>query len=188
VAYRPMTTMSTTDIVLLIKADHQAAKELLERFEDVEPKERASYFWEVATELVRHEIAEEHVVYPIIRHSSPGGEAEATERITEQSAAITLLAQMEKLDAASAEFSTKWTTLRQSVLDHASAEESSTLPLLAEIEDAESRLALAGRYEHAKAAAPSHPHPHAAVSPPGNLILDPVLALLDKARDAVKGI
>jgi hemerythrin superfamily protein len=188
VAYRPMTTMSTTDIVLLIKADHRAVNDLLGTFEDVEPGERASYFWEVATELVRHEIAEEHVVYPIIRHGSAAGEAEATERIAEQSAAITLLAQMEKLDAASADFSTTFTTLRQSVIDHASAEESGTLPLLTELEDAESRIALAGRYEHAKAAAPSHPHPHAAVTPPGNLILDPVLALLDKARDAVKGI
>jgi hemerythrin superfamily protein len=187
VAYRPMTTMSTTDIVLLITADHRAAKDLLEKFEHVELEERASYFWEVATELVRHEIAEEHVVYPIIRHG-PAGEVEATARIAEQSAAITLLAQMQKLDAASAEFSTSFTTLRQSVLDHASAEETTTLPLLAELEDAESRRALAGRYEHAKAAAPSHPHPHAAVSPPGNLILDPLLALLDKARDAVQGI
>jgi hemerythrin superfamily protein len=187
-ADRPMTTMSTTDIVLLIKADHRAAKDLLERFAQVEPEGRASYFWEVANELVRHEVAEEHVVYPLIRHNSPAGEAEASERIAEQSEVITLLAQMEKLDAVSAEFSTRFATLRQSVLDHAAAEESGTLPLLAEVEDAESRLALAGRYEHAKAAAPSHPHPHAAVSPPGNLILDPVLALLDKVRDAVKGI
>jgi len=183
-----MTTMSTTDVVQLIQADHRSTKELLEGFDRVGPEGRASYFAEVVTELVRHEVAEEHVLYPIIRHGSPNGESEAADRIAEQSEAIHLLARMEKLDATSAEFLTKFVTLRQAVLNHASLEEASTLPLLAEMEDAESRVALGGRYEHAKAVAPRHPHPHAAESPPGNLILDPVLALFDKARDAVRGI
>jgi hypothetical protein len=188
VADRPKTTLSTIDIVERIEADHQAAKELLEHFENVGPESRSSYFHEVVTELVRHEVAEEHVVYPLIRHRSPEGASEAEARIAEQSALVALLAQMEKLDPSSAEFSTDFLTMRQSVLDHANLEEGHTLPLLAAIEDGESRVALGGRYEHAKSVAPKHPHPHAAVSPPGNAIFDPVLALLDKARDAVKGI
>ncbi len=77
-ADRPKTTLSTTDIVELIGADHQAAKELLGRFETLDPEGRESYFHAVVTELVRHEVAEEHVVYPIIRHGSPQGAAEAT--------------------------------------------------------------------------------------------------------------
>ncbi len=187
-ADRPKTTLSTTDIVELIEADHRAAKELLGRFENVGPEDRSTYFHEVVTELVRHEVAEEHVVYPIIRHGSPQGASEAADRIAEQSALVGLLAQMEKLDPSSAEFATDFLTMRQSVLDHADLEEAHTLPLLADVEDVESRVALGGRYEHAKSVAPKHPHPHAAVSPPGNSILDPVLALLDRARDAVRGI
>jgi hypothetical protein len=188
VADRPKTTLSTTDIVDLIEADHQAAMELLGRFENVGPEGRPSYFHEVVTELVRHEVAEDHVVYPLIRHRSPEGASEAADRIAEQSALVALLAQMEKLDPSSAEFSTDFLTMRQSVLDHANLEEARTLPLLAELEDVESRVALGGRYEHAKSVAPKHPHPHAAVSPPGNSIFDPVLAFLDRARDAVKGV
>jgi hypothetical protein len=72
------------------------------------------------------------------------------------------------------------------VLEHASAEEASTFPLLQQMEDAESRLALGGRYEHAKARAPSHPHPHAPHTPPANAILDSVAYFFDKARDAVR--
>jgi hemerythrin superfamily protein len=188
VADRPKTTLSTTDVVEHIEADHRAAKELLGLFENVGPADRAKYFHEVVTELVRHEVAEDHVVYPLIRHGSPEGASEAADRMAEQSVIVGLLARMEKLDAISDEFAADFLTLRRSVLDHATSEEAHTLPLLVEAEDVESRVALGGRYEHAKSVAPRHPHPHAAVSPPGNAIFDPVLALLDKARDAVKGI
>jgi hemerythrin superfamily protein len=180
--------MSTTDVIELLRSDHEEAKALLGRFDEVAPAERASYFYEVLSELVRHEVAEEHVVYPIIRHATPGGEQEATVRISEQTDIEEHLAAMEKLDAASAEFVDQFTTLRRAVLDHASAEEATTFPLLNEMEDAESRLALGGRYEHAKAKAPAHPHPHAPHAPPGNAVFDPVASLFDRARNAVRGI
>jgi hemerythrin superfamily protein len=184
---RPPTTLSSTDIVQLLLTDHQEAKELLARFDGLSPDDRAPYFCEVVSELVRHEVAEEHVVYPIIRRGAPGGEAEAKARIAEETGAEVLLADMEKLDTTSAEFETKFMTLRQAVIAHASSEESTTFPLLAELEDAESRIALGGRYEHAKSVAPTHPHPHAPHTPPGNSLLDPVAALFDRARNAVRG-
>jgi hemerythrin superfamily protein len=183
---RPMTTMSTTDVIELLLSDHEEAKALLGRFDDIVPTERAGYFAEVVTALVRHEVAEEHVVYPIIRYASPGGEQEAKARIAEQTEAETLLVAMGKLDASSAEFALQFATLRHAVLEHARAEEGSTFPLLEQMEDAESRVALGGRYEHAKARAPSHPHPHAPHTPPGNAIVDSVAYLFDKARDAVR--
>jgi hemerythrin superfamily protein len=184
---RPPTTLSSTDIVQLLLADHRDAEQLLARFDGLGPDERKAHFHEVVTELVRHEVAEEHVVYPIIRRGAPGGEAESNARIAEETRAEELLASMEKLDATSAEFAEKFETLRQAVLAHASAEEATTFPLLAQLEDAESRIALGGRYEHAKSVAPTHPHPHAPHTPPGNSLLDPVAALFDRARNAVRG-
>jgi hemerythrin superfamily protein len=186
-ADRPMITISATDVVELLLVDHEAAKTLFGRFDDVAPIQRAEYFCEVVTELVRHEVAEEQVVYPIIRRA-PGGDKEADTRIAEQSSAEELLADMEKLDASSGEFATRFITLRQAVLAHASSEEATIFPLLKETEDDESRRALGGRYEHAKSTAPTHPHPHAPDTPPGNVILGPMAALFDKARDALKGI
>jgi hypothetical protein len=185
---RPMTTLSTTDVIELLLEDHEEAKALLGRFGDIAPAERARYFSEVVTELVRHEVAEEHVVYPIIRHGPPGGEQEAKARIAEQTEAERLLVALERLDPSSEEFATHFAILRQTVLDHASAEEASTFPLLQQMEDAESRLALGGRYEHAKARAPSHPHPHAPHTPPANAVLDSVAYFFDRARDAVRNI
>lgn len=175
-ADRPVTTMSTTDVVELLLADHEAAKALLSRFEGIAPTERSGYFCEVVTELVGHEVAEEQVVYPIIRRA-PGGDQEADTRIAEQAKAEEILADMEKMDPSSTEFATRFISLRQAVLAHASSEEASTFPLLREMEDAESRVALGGRYEHTKSKAPTHPHPHAPDTPPGNVILGPVAAL-----------
>ena len=186
-ADRPMTTMSTTDVVELLLADHEEAKALLGRFDHIAPTERASYFCEVVTELVRHEVAEERVVYPIIRHAVPGGEQEAKARIAEQSEVEKLLVALERLDASSEEFADQFATLRRAVLDHAGAEEATTFPLLGQMEDDESRLALGGLYELAKAKAPSHPHPHAPQTPPGDVIFGVVASLFDKARDAVRG-
>jgi hemerythrin superfamily protein len=183
---RPPVTMSRIDIVELLLADHHDAEELLGRLEGVASEERASYFSTVVIELVAHEVAEEHVVYPIIRHA-PGGEAEAKARIREESALEGLLVGLEKLDPTSPEFEEKFATLRETVLHHAHAEEATTFPILAEFEDDESRIALGGRYEHAKSVAPTHPHPHAPHSPPGNVVLDPVAALFDRARNAVTG-
>jgi hemerythrin superfamily protein len=173
-ADRPMTTMSTTDVIELLLADHEQAKELLARFDHTEPSERAAYF------------SEERVVYPIIRHDVPDGERDAKARIAEQSEIEKLLVALEKLGTSSEEFATQFATLRQAVLDHAGAEEATSFPLLGEMEDAESRLALGGLYELAKAKAPSHPHPHAPQTPPGDVIFGVVASLFDKARDAVR--
>jgi hemerythrin superfamily protein len=187
-ADRPRTTMSTTYIVDLLLADHEEAKALLGRFDHLAPTERAAYFSEVVTAIVRHEVAEEHVVYPIIRTAIPDGVQEATARLAEESKTEQLLANMEKLDATSVEFATQFSTLRKAVLDHAISEETSTFPLLNEMEDPESRRALGGLYELAKAKAPTHPHPHVPDSPPGNLLLDPIASLFDRARDALRDV
>jgi hemerythrin superfamily protein len=183
---RPPVTMSRIDILELLLADHREAEDLLSRFDSLPPEDRAAHFATVVLDLVAHEVAEEHVVYPIIRHA-PGGEAEAKARIAEESAAEKLLVDLQGLDPTSAAFATKFATLREAVTAHAGAEEATTFPLLAELEDAESRIALGGRYTHAKSVAPTHPHPHAPHSPPGNLVLDPVAALFDRARNAMKG-
>lgn len=182
-----MTTTPTKDIVDLLQSDHEQAKTLLNRFDATGPHDREQYFCEVVNELVKHEVAEEVVVYPVIREEAPDGEREADARIKEQSEAEQMLSDMEKLDATSSEFEQKFKELRAAVLGHAMAEEENVFPLLRALERSEERRELGERYEKAKATAPSHPHPHAPDTPPGNVVLGPVAAVFDKARDALKG-
>lgn len=182
-----MTTTSTTDILVLLDRDHRAVEQQFSTLDKASPDEREDLFCQLVHDLVGHEVAEEIVVYPAIRKDAPNGDAEAEPRIEEQSAAEEKLKGMEKLDPASAEFATELAQLRQAVLAHAEAEEQNIFPLLRSVEDERVREEMGAKYEKAKATAPTHPHPHAPDSPPGNTVLGPVAALFDKARDAAKG-
>jgi hypothetical protein len=59
-------------------------------------------------------------------------------------------------------------------------------PLLRALEGDEKLLEMGAKYERAKSNAPTHPHPHAPNTPPGNKILGPIAALFDKARDVAR--
>ena len=93
-----MTTTSTQDIVELLLSDHEEAKALLGRYDSLSVTEREGYFCEVVSELVRHEVAEEVVVYPVIRTKAPDGEDEVAPRLKEQAEAEEILAELEKRD------------------------------------------------------------------------------------------
>lgn len=182
----PTGTIAGNDLIELIKADHQTVQQMLARFESVAPSERDGYFCEVVHELVRHEVAEELVLYPTIRKESTAGEAEAQSRLQEQSDAEKLLARMESLDVMTPEFVKDFQKLRTAVLHHADAEESGALPLLQGSERTEMRSEMGARYLAAKEKAPTHPHPHTPNDGSAQKLLGPVAALLDRARDAVK--
>jgi hemerythrin superfamily protein len=175
------------DILDLLADDHHEAETLLNRFESVPQNQRDEYFCQVVHDLVRHEVAEELVVYPALRADASGGDREADARIHEQSEAEQMLAEMENLDAESAEFQAKFVSLRAAVVRHAKAEESGAFTMLRQSEDTQARTKLGARYESAKASAPTHPHPHSPDTPPGNRVLGPVAAFADKLRDAIKG-
>jgi hemerythrin superfamily protein len=181
-----MTQQITTDIVQALRQDHHKVEALLAQFESTPPNAREEYFCAVVTDLVPHEVAEEVVVYPAIRSDAPNGDNEANARIAEQSEAEELLAEMEKLDPAGTEFTTQFSKLRNAVVAHAKAEEAHIFPLLQSVESDERRAELGAKYEKAKSTAPTHPHPHAPDTPPGNKLLGPVAALFDKARDAAR--
>ena len=177
-----------TELVALLLADHQQAKRLLESFDTRPASERAEAFCEIVYDLVRHEVAEEEVVYPALRRYADGGDDVADMRIKEQSAAEELLAKMEKAGVESAEFPAMFAKLRTEVLAHAEAEEHSVFPELSANIGTDELRTLGKRYEMAKKVAPTHPHPHAPDTPPGNIVLGPVAAVFDRVRDAVRGV
>jgi hemerythrin superfamily protein len=171
-------------IVTFLLEDHRSVEQHLAEFTSARPEGRGALFSALVEELVRHEVAEELVVYPELR-KLPGGEALANARIAEQSGAEERLARMEKLDKAYPEFMSEFAQLRAEVLAHAGSEESAVFPLL-NAQLAGVRLVELGReYQKAKRQAPTHPHPHAPDTPPGNKVTGPIAALIDRLRDAV---
>jgi len=174
-----------SDVLTLLKHDHDQVEALLQRFDGLTPADRDGYLCEVVHTLVGHEVAEEVVVYPLVRDEAPEGDAVANARLAEQSEAEQLLAELESKSTDTAEFTTKFALLRSAVLAHAKAEESTVFPLLESSTTTEERQELGARYTKAKDRAPTHPHPHAPDTPPGNTLMGPVAAIFDRARDAI---
>lgn len=173
------------DLISKLLADHQAAEEMFSRIESAPPDSVGEMFWELTHALVRHEVAEEEIVYPKVRKVLPQGDQLADLRIEEQSEAEELLAKMEKAGPDDPSFAAHLASLRNAVLAHAEAEESTVfVPLGMALEEPDLKR-LGGLYEKAKKAAPTHPHPNAPDTPPGNVALGPIAALVDRTRDAI---
>jgi hemerythrin superfamily protein len=179
------TVTQTHDIISELLSDHQQVEQMFTRMEQAAPGQAREMFWELTNELVRHEVAEEEIVYPEVRKVLPGGDQLADGRIAEQSEAEEYLAEMEKSGENDQAFLAQLQKLRQEVLTHAEKEETLVFEPLRNALDADRRQQLGSRYQKAKAAAPTHPHPHAPDTPPGNMALGPVAALVDRARDAI---
>jgi HAD superfamily hydrolase (TIGR01509 family) len=181
-----MTTAMPT-LVDRLSEDHTRVEEALSRLPQIGLRGLEQYFCELHEMLVRHEVAEELIVYPAFRDAVPNGDAIADARIAEQSKAEAKLKAMEKENASTESFRAQLEELKTEVLEHAIAEEREVFPLLRQHLSHDDLVALGDRYEKAIRSAPTHPHPHAPDSPPGNVVLGPVAALMDRMRDAMRG-
>jgi hemerythrin superfamily protein len=178
-----MAIVPTDDLVSLLAQDHEAIRERLMEFESARPEWRAELFRELMAQLVRHESAEEVVVYPVVRHE-PGGDSITKERVAEESEAEQLLARMEKLDPMSEEFMGAMRDLASAVTEHAAKEEDEVFPLLLAHEDSAYLEMLGQKFKGEKLAAPTHPHPHIPQSGVANKIAGPVASFVDRMRDS----
>jgi len=173
------------DVVARLLKDHQEVKQMFSRMDQAGPAKAKDMFWDLTNELVRHEVAEEEIVYPEVRKAIPNGRRLADARIKEQAEAEKLLAEMEKAGPDDPKFAKRLEKLQKAVLQHAEKEEKLIFEPLEERVEHDRLVQLGDRYERAKAAAPTHPHPNAPDTPPGNMALGPVAGLVDRARDAM---
>lgn len=173
------------DAIALLLQDHRQVEELFAQLEG-RPDQWGERFGELTETLVRHEVAEETAIYPVVRSVIIGGDRLADERIAEQSEAEELLKAMEKTSPDRTEFASQLATLRAAVLQHAAREEETVFGPLGDALSQGDRAALGDRYLDAKSAAPTHPHPHAPDTPPGNTLMGPVAAIIDRVRDAIR--
>ena len=175
------------ELVALLAEDHQLITTRFSEVAEAGPSTIREAFWKLADVLVRHEVAEETVVYPLMR-GWPEGDRIADERITEQGEAERSLAELESLDPGTPEFETHLSQLQTMVTDHARREEDTVFPLLRQHVPSEDAVLLGERYSAAKASAPNHPHPSLPDTPPGNVIMGNIAALFDRVRDAAARI
>jgi hemerythrin superfamily protein len=170
------------DVIEFLLNQHQQVRGLLDDVLAATGEDRRHYFDNVREMLARHETAEEMIIRPLTR-KAPGGEQVAEGRMDEENEAKEVLASLEKMDVDSAEFAQKFREFRQSVLDHAQAEETQEFPLLRQNNDPDALVKARDRVKRAEDMAPTHPHP-SAKSTAANYVAGPFAAMLDRARDA----
>ena len=108
----------------------------------------------------------------------------AWERMAEEDEAKHLLAKLEKMAPGFFGFPEALAEFESKVLAHAEQEERTVFPILEQRLSAEERQRLAGDFVYVAAKAPSHAHAHSPESAVGNAVLGPVLATIDRVRDA----
>lgn len=173
------------NLIDLLLADHAKVRALFDSLATATGSERESLFAELRQDLVQHEVAEEEIVRPLTRQSVPQGGAIADARVDEEAHAETLLAKLEKADVGSGDWDELLAELRKGVLAHAEREEDEEFPALRANVPADRLDKLGAVLELAKQAAPTHPHPATPNTATANLLLGPLAAVTDRARDAV---
>jgi hypothetical protein len=132
----------------------------------------------VVATLSRHLSAEEQYLYPAVRRVVPDGGRLADRELAEDRELLLLL---KDLANAGPE------RLTEAVRRHVATDEAELLPVLAQMVPVEDLIRVGNRIEMAEEAAPTRPHPGTPSTPPWNKLVDPVVAVADKVRDAVTG-
>jgi hypothetical protein len=122
-----------------------------------------------------------------VREYVPDGAALADQELAGHARIEALLRRLENAPDRSGEFDELLARLIAEVDAHMSDEEAHLFPALAGACDPDALDELGRTVRTAKVSAPTHPHPAAPHTPPGNILVDPALGLFDRAKDHVTG-
>jgi len=173
---------SGADAIQLLTADHAEVEAMFRQIEadgsDDELVRR------VVRELSVHAAVEEQILYPAMRKALPDGETFVHQAVADHQQVKETLAAVEGAD----EPGEREPLLRRLMADvrhHVEEEEVEFFPKLRASIGREDLAAMGAKLASAKKLAPTHPHPHAPNTPPGNIVGGVAAAVLDKARDAL---
>lgn len=179
------------DAITLLKNDHKAVEKLFKRFEksgDRAYVERRNIVDQIIEELSKHAVVEEQLFYPVTRQTVPDVEDIALESLEEHHIVKWLLDELDGMDPEEERFVPKVTVLMENVRHHVEEEESDYFPKVRAELGRNELNELGDAMEKAKEVAPTHPHPTAPDTPPGNLIMGTAAGVVDRVGDVVSGV
>jgi hemerythrin superfamily protein len=171
------------DVIRVLLEQHARIRDLFQHVTEAQGEHKQQAFDELRALLAVHETAEEMVLRPVT--SNTAGKAVADARNQEESEANEVLAKLEKLDVASADFDSLLADFEKSVDQHAEAEEHEEFPTILSECDEDKRRAMGKQVLAAEKVAPTHPHPTAAGSPVAQWMVGPFASIVDRTRDAI---
>jgi hemerythrin superfamily protein len=177
-----------TDVVDELTADHREATALLDEIlSTTDPQVRRDMADTAITELVRHSVAEEMYVYPVMRESVPGGAEEVEHDIEEHKELERTMKELEGCSAEDARFTELVRELRGQLHHHATDEENDQFPKLRANVSREKLVEMREQVDRAKKLAPTRPHPNAPNSEVFHKLVGPGVGLMDRVRDKLTG-
>jgi hypothetical protein len=183
---RPATPGPADDVVDLLLAQHARIEEQFLLVTGSTGEARRDAFDDLVRLLAVHETAEEEIIHPLVRTlPGAGGDDMVDDRLAEERVAKQTLSTLVDGGVDADGFDTGLLLLRQAVLMHARHEERYEFPHLRQHVPAERLRKLAAALLAAEAFAPTRPHP-GVESATANVAAGPVLAIIDRVRDAVR--
>jgi hemerythrin superfamily protein len=183
-----MTQTTGPDVVDELTADHREATALLDQLLTTsDPQTRRDMADTVITELVRHSVAEEMYVYPVMRDQVPGGAEEVDHDIEEHKELERTMKELEGCAADDPRFPALVSELRDQLHHHATDEENDQFPKLRANVSREKLLQMREQVDTAKKLAPTRPHPGAPNSEVFHKLVGPGVGLMDRVRDKLSG-
>jgi hemerythrin superfamily protein len=180
------------DVIEVLEQDHREVEEMFSELESLqgasreEDKARRKAVTEQVTiELVRHSVAEEVLVYPMVEREVSAEEAEHARE--EHAEAEETLQQLEKLDADDASFDEELARLMAEIRHHIQDEEGQMFAHMRQVIDAGELRKLGGRVEAFKKVAPTRPHPNVPNEALPRAAAGPAASLFDRMRDLATG-
>ncbi|MBV8385306.1 MAG: hemerythrin domain-containing protein [Acidimicrobiia bacterium] len=178
------------DAVTLLRNDHKTVERLFKQFEKAGPnahKTKKDLVEKIVEELSIHAAIEEQVLYPAAREAVPDEDDLVLESLEEHHIVKWVLSEIDGMDPEDERFTAKVTVLIENVRHHVEEEEGDLFPALRKAMKRKELEELAQAMEKAKKVAPTHPHPRAPDTPPGNLVAGVAAGAIDKAQDTGKG-
>lgn len=177
----------SVDVITLLTTDHREVDGLLNDLlaGKVTGDDRAQAISTIVRELSMHAAAEEMVLYPELRDLLPDGDQLADEALSEHQNIKEVLNDLDGKSPDDPGVMEAIASVATEVRHHVEEEEGELFVKLRDSASPDRLMELGDLIERAKKAAPTHPHPNAPNTPPGNMILGPPTALFDRMRDAI---
>ena len=182
------TAATTQDVVDILTADHNEMVELIGQIKRTpDAAERRNLADTVIAEVMRHSVAEEMYVYPVVEERVPNGSDQVEHDKEEHQEIVELMKEIEGLDAADPVFMERIEQLEAQLLHHADDEESDQFPQLRAHVPREQLVTIGEQVQQAKKLAPTRPHPSAPHSELFHKTIGPGIGMIDRLRDKLTG-
>ena len=179
------------DAITLLERDHDTVEKLFRRFEkagDNAIELKRDVVDRIIEELSIHAAIEEQLFYPVARYTVDGTEDIALESIEEHHIVKWVLSELETMNAKDERFDAKVTVLIELVRHHVEEEEGEFFPKVRRELGPKALDELGDALASAKRIAPTHPHPRAPDTPPGNVLAGAAAGMADRVGDTVGGV